>query len=248
MIHAASINEIVKLPTTEEALLRIRSAADVYGVDRSFCRFWVDDNGGALMVSEGVATLYPADHPEEWALFLTMSPDVQTVRTTADAAVGLANIWQTKPVCGRMMRADNVSLCGGATEETPAILYPLIRDVFGEVIPPFDAWYADVHHRLRRGAFRSRAVCENGKALSCAMTVAQCNDAVLIGAVATHPTARGRGLASACVTSLTMHYQQEGKSVYISPKNDKAEALYRRLGFVVCGEWGRIDKVGNSVF
>lgn len=248
MIHAASIGDIAALPSTKEALLRIRGAADVYGVDRSFCRFWVDDNGGALMVSEGVATLYPADSLDEWALFLTMSPDVQTVRTTAAAARELAIAWQTEATCGHVMRAENVSVCGDSTETPPAALYPLICDVFGNAIPPFDAWYADVHHRMRRGAFHTRGVCEEGKVLSCAMTVAQCDNAVLLGAVATHPSARGRGLASACVTSLTAYYQQEGKSVYISPKNDKAEDLYRRLGFVVCGEWGRIDKIGNSVF
>ena len=248
MIRTASLCEIAGLPSTEEALLRIRGAADVYGVDRSFCRFWVDDNGGALMVSEGVATLYPADLLDEWALFLTMSPEVQTVRTTAAAAQQLARIWGTEATCGRVMRAEGVSVCGEAAEMSPATLYPLIRDVFGNTVPPFDAWYADVHHRMRRGAFQARAVCEDGNVLSCAMTVAQCTDAVLLGAVATYPSARGRGLASACVTSLTAYYQKEGKCVYISPKNDKAEALYCRLGFVVCGEWGRIDKVGNSVF
>ncbi len=241
MIHAATANEIARLLSAQEALLRIRGAAEVYGVDRPFCRFWVDDNGGALMVSEGVATLYPADALDEWTLFLTMSPDIETVRTTAEAARKLAKEWKIKAQCGRVMRAEHVSMCGQAGEAAPATLYPLLCDVFGETIPPFDAWYADVHHRLRRGAFRSRAVCEEGRVLSCAMTVAQCEDAVLIGAVATHPTARGRGLASACVTSLTEAYQQKGKTVYISPKNDAAEALYSRLGFSVCGEWGRLQ-------
>ncbi len=242
MIRTATIEDIQALPCNEEALLRIHGAAEVYGVDRPFCRFWVDGNGGALMVSEGVATLYPADSLEEWSLFLTMSPDIHTVRTTAAAARVLATAWHSKAEWGHVMCADFVMVSGEATEIAPADLYPLISDVFGKAIPPFDAWYADVHHRLRRGGFHSRAVCENGNVLSCAMTVAQCEKAVLIGAVATNPAARGRGLASACVTALTDWYLQEGKRVYISPKNDKAEALYRRLGFVVCGEWGKVEK------
>ncbi len=240
MIHAATVNEIVGLPSAQEALLRIRGAAEVYGVDRPFCRFWTDGNGGALMISEGVATMYPADALDEWALFLTMSPDVKTVRTTAEAARKLAELWNAELQCGRVMRAEDIAVCGQAAEVPPATLYPLISDVFGESIPPFDAWYADVHHRLRHGAFHSRAVCEEERVLSCAMTVAQCEDAVLIGAVATHPTARGRGFASACVTALTQAYRQKGVTVYISPKNEAAEALYSRLGFTVCGEWGRL--------
>lgn len=242
MIHAATIEDIGALPCNEEALLRIHGAAEVYGVDRPFCRFWVDGNGGALMVSEGVATLYPADGLEDWLLFLTMSPDVKTVRTIAAAARALATAWHSEAECGRVMCTDSVTVSGKAVEVAPAALYPLISDVFGKAIPPFDAWYADVHHRLRRGAFRSRAVCENGHVLSCAMTVAQCEKAVLIGAVATHPTARGRGMASACVTALADSYLQEGKQLYISPKNDKAETLYRHLGFAVCGEWGKVEK------
>ncbi len=248
MIHTAKIEEIAVLPSTEETLLRIRGTALAYGTDRPFCRFWADGNGGALMVSEGIATLYPADGFEEWALFLAMSPDIQTVRTTGEAARKLADLQNAEAVCGHVMCAEHVTVQGQAVEASPAALYPLLCDVFGKAIPPFDAWYADVHHRLRRDMFCARAVCEKDCVLSCAMTVSQCEDAVLIGAVATHPAARGRGLASACVTALTERYQQEGKRVYISPKNAAAEALYHRLGFAVCGEWGRIDNIGNSVF
>lgn len=242
MIRAATIEDIRALPCNEEALLRIHGAAEMYGADRPFCRFWVDGNGGALMVSEGVATLCPADSLEEWSLFLTMSPDVHTVRTTAAAARRLASVWQCKAESGHVMCTDSVTVSGAAADVPPAALYPLISDVFGTAIPSFDAWYADVHHRWRRGGFCSRAVCEEGRVVSCAMTVAQCEEAVLIGAVATHPAARGRGLASACVTALTDWYLQKGKRVYISPKNDKAETLYRHLGFTVCGEWGKVEK------
>lgn len=242
MIRTAVIEEMETLAHTDETLLRIGGAARVYGVDRPFCRFWVNDDGGVLMVSEGIATLHLGESFEEWAVFLTMSPDVHTVRTDAATAEKLAQLWNVQAVCGHVMRGENVLLCGNAAEAEPAALYPLICEVFTETIPPFDAWYADVHHRLRRGAFRSRAVCEEGRVLSCAMTVAECPDAVLLGAVATHPAARGKGLASACVTALTTAYQEEGKTVYISPKNAAAEALYQRLGFVVCGEWGRVSK------
>ena len=65
---------------------------------------------------------------------------------------------------------------------------------------------------------------------------------LLLGAVATCYAARGRGLASACVTALTHDCLKDGKKVYISPKNDAAATLYARLGFVACGEWGKVQK------
>lgn len=240
MIRTADAAAIVSLPPVTEAALRIGAAVSVYGAERPFCRFWTDENGGALMIAEGVATLACAALTEEWITFLTMSPDVHTVRTDGAAARALAARWGADCACGAVMRAAPIIPCGEAVTAPPKDLYPLIREVFGQAVPPFDGWYADVHHRLRRGRFRARAVYDGEQVLSCAMTVAEREEAVLLGAVATHPAARGRGLASHCVTALTAEYQEEGKTVYISPKNEGAQALYTRLGFAVCGEWGTV--------
>lgn len=246
MIRVASNEMLSALLPNNEAALRILGAVSVYGSDRPFCRFWTDENGGALMIAEGVATLYAPVFTEEWETFLTMSPEVHTVRTDAVTAHKLAVCWGSEPLCGQVMRAQSVALCGESVVPTPAQLYPLIRAVFGEAVPPFDGWYADVHHRFRRGRFHARAVCEGENVLSCAMTVAECDVAVLLGAVATHPAARGRGYASACVTALTHTCRESGKDVYISPKNDAAAALYTHLGFTVCGEWGKVQKGKES--
>ncbi len=242
MIRAADNQALSVLLPDNEAALRILGTAAAYGTDRPFCRFWTDENGGALMIAEGVATLHAPPCADEWLTFLTMSPEVHTVRTDAKTARELAALWGVQAECGEVMRAGDVSVCGAATVTPPAPLYPLIASVFGEAVPPFDGWYADVHHRLRRGRFHARAVREGGEVRSCAMTVAECDAAALLGAVATHPAARGRGLASACVTALTHDCRQNGQEVYISPKNAAAAALYARLGFTVCGEWGKVQR------
>ncbi len=242
MIRAADTAALGALVPDTEAALRILGAATAYGTDRPFCRFWTDDDGGALMIAEGVATLHTPRCTDEWRTFLTMSPDVHTVRTDGRTARTLAEYWHTQAECGAVMRAVAVSVCGDATTMPPAALYPLIAQVFGKAVPPFDGWYADVHHRLRRGRFHARAVCEGGEVRSCAVTVAECDEAVLLGAVATHPASRGQGFASACVTALACDRLQNGQNVYISPKNEAAATLYDRLGFAVCGEWGKVQK------
>ncbi|MBE6757334.1 MAG: GNAT family N-acetyltransferase [Ruminococcaceae bacterium] len=242
MIRAADSEALGALLPNSEAMLRILGAAAAYGIERPFCRFWTDDHGGALMIAEGVATLHAPSFAEDWLTFLTMSPDVYRVRTDAATAQALALLWNTEATCGQVMRAQTITPCGDAVVSAPSQLYPLISAVFGEAVPPFDGWYADVHHRLRRERFHACAVCEGGEVLSCAMTVAECDAAVLLGAVATHPAARGRGLASACVTQLAHICRQSGKDVYISPKNAAAAELYSRLGFMVCGDWGQVQR------
>ena len=86
------------------------------------------------------------------------------------------------------------------------------------------------------------AVHEDGRPVACAMTTAEGGGAALIGAVATHPDFRGRGYASACVAYLTALLQQERRQVFLSPKNEPAHRLYRRLGYVDTGRWGSLVK------
>ena len=119
-------------------------------------------------------------------------------------------------------------------------IYPFLSHIF-EAFPPFNAWYADVSHRRRRGLCRSAGVAADGQIVSSAMTVAETADAAIIGAVATHPEHRNRGYASACVTALAAELREEGKRVFIAPKNENARRLYARIGFEVCGEWGEIE-------
>ena len=88
---------------------------------------------------------------------------------------------------------------------------------------------------------RIAGVTEQGKTVSCAMTVAETETVWMIGAVATHPACRGRGYASAVVRSLVASGQAAGKRVLISPKNEAARSLYERLGFAVCGTWGTVQ-------
>ena len=103
--------------------------------------------------------------------------------------------------------------------------------------------YADVHHRLRHGLCRLAAVETDGGVAACAMTTAECAGGAVIGAVATLPDYRGRGYASACVSTLAASLQKEGRRIYLSPKNAGAQRLYAGLGFVPCGEWGTLQRL-----
>ena len=196
---------------------------------------------------DGQAVVAAGEHEdvEELVSFFSLQPDWTGIRTDAACAARLAESWG---VCvstgvvmtpGRVFAQEAQPLCGQASARA---LYPLLAQVFGEAMPPFEAWYVDVSHRMRHGFCRTAAVMEEGETAACAMTVAECAGAALIGCVATREESRGRGYASRCVTALAAALQQEGKRVLLSPKNEPARRLYERLGFVVCGEWGAVRR------
>ena len=228
-----------------EASLRQCGQFAAYGDNCSFLRFYEDDFGNRLSILENAATLTShGEDTEEMRLFLTMDPSVTYVRTDAVTAASLAAMWNVSYQTEAVMRAPNGAMAHEYVNECPLKeLYPVLVDGFGQhTLPPFDAWYADVHHRFRRDRCRAVAVFEEDIPVACAMTVAECDSAALIGAVATRPEARGKGYASACVLTLAHQLQQQSKIVYLSPKNEYAHRLYDRIGFTVVGEWGSVSR------
>ena len=230
-------------PDTEIALRQCGQFA-AYGAEQPFLRFYEDDNGNRLSLFENAAFLDAHGDTEEMALFLTMDPTVQTVRTDADTADTLATMWGVTHKTEAVMQAPADAVDHNVVSDMPLRdVYGVLVDGFGkDTLPPFDVWYADVHHRFRRGLCRAVGVYEDGVAVACAMTVAECTSAALIGAVATRPQARGKGHASACVLTLSARLYREQKRVLLSPKNEYAHRLYDRIGFAVVGEWGSVDK------
>lgn len=227
-----------------EAALRQCGQAAAYGASHDFLRFYTDEHGNRLSIFDDAATLHIEREPEEMLLFLTMDTAVRSVRTDRDTAERLSKLWDTAYQTEAVMEApQGATMHDGVCEAPLREIYEVLIDGFGaEALPPFDGWYADVHHRYRRGRCRAVSVRESTVAQACAMTVAECDTAALIGAVATRPVARGKGYASACVLTLAAALQAEGKRVLLSPKNHYAHTLYDRLGFTVVGQWGSVKK------
>lgn len=228
-----------------EAALRQCGQFVAYGADQDFLCFYEDDNGNRLSVFEGAATLYVNGDIEEMLLFLTMDPTICSVKTDAVTAQMIARAWDVPFETEAVMEAPAQAQALDIVKDLPLReAYDVLTEGFGkDVLPPFDAWYADVHHKFRRGLCRCVGVYEEDTAVACAMTVAECESAALMGAVATKAQARGKGYASACVLTLASVLQAEGKRVLLSPKNEYAHRLYDRIGFTVVGEWGSVKKL-----
>lgn len=223
-----------------EAALKLRSLVAAYGVDAPFLKIYSGDNT-AFAIMDGDAVL--CGDSDEARLFLTMDPSVQRVRTDEHNARLLADMWQVEAVCGDVMTPGRaMSADADVTAITPREYWPVIKAVFGDTLPPFDAWYADVSHRWRHGLCRLMGVYEDGNVVAVAMTTAEDDRAMLIGAVATLAAYRGKGYAGKLVTTLAAIGQAEGKKVWLSPKNERALGLYARLGFIPVGRYGQVAR------
>lgn len=218
---------------TMEAAGRILCLAVSYGLERPFVRFWSGEAGAFVSLLDGQAVVVPSrtgEGREEVAVFLTMQPEIRAVRSTAAFARFLAEncpeAWSAVKT-GEVMTPDRVFFPPDRPIEPlpPRELYPLLQSGFGAELPPFEGWYPDVSHRLRHGLCRVAALRENGIPAACAMTVAEWPGGALIGAVTTRPDCRGRGYASACVSSLTAALQAEGRRVLLSQKTTTPAAV-----------------------
>lgn len=245
MITRVYASEAALWTPDNEAALRQCGQFAAYGTDHEFLRFYQDDNGNRLSVLDDAAVLYAVGDTDEMRLFLTMDPTIRRVRTDRQTAQLLADDWGVACCNEAVMTAPKDCLVDERVREVSVReVYPVLLDGFGkDVLPPFEDWYADVHHKVRHGCCRIVGVIEDGEAVACAMTVAECETAALIGAVATKASARGKGYASACVLTLASMLQKEDKTVLLSPKNEYAHRLYDRIGYTVVGEWGSVEKV-----
>lgn len=221
---------------------RIKALWECYGTV-SFIRFYSGENGSAAVIFDGQAVaLVSEEEREEWAWFLSMQPDVGAVLTDPVTAAAVAAAWETAMKRYPVMRytADTIT-ADPLDSASPRELYAFLEPIFPG-LAPFDTWYPDVCYRSRHGFFRN-AVVRDGNVVSTAMTTAEWTGGALIGGVATAPTHRRQGLAGACVRALVKELKQEGRQVYICPKNEGAMRLYTELGFSVCGEIAQVERI-----
>lgn len=116
-------------------------------------------------------------------------------------------------------------------------LMPVYDIIFGKEFKKnnpnaFEEWYTDISHKVRHSKARIMAIYNGETPVSVALTVAESLTKAVIGSVATLHEYRNRGYASALVLALTKELKNEGKEVFLCPKNDALKAFYENIGFV----------------
>ncbi len=239
MITTCTADAIANLPVDWQGTY-IRSRYLAYGLDADFAPLYMDEEGSVASLLEGHVVLSGGtQNITEWATFFAMHPQVRQISAQIDAAQQIARI-----TGGNISQKKLLQLCDNTlsstietVKPTAREMYPLLNAVFD--MPAFDGWYVDVSHRIRHGICETAGIVENDQLVSTAMAVAQCDTALVIGAVATAPQYRGKGYARQCIAAIVQNHLD--KTIYICPKNVYAENLYKKIGF------SEKDIIGNIV-
>lgn len=238
--------------------LKIRALLDAYGTGYSFTRFYTISSGenkipeAVFAVSDGAGIFCAPEgyDPSELAAYLELQPDIVSL---------LADLPNAEKLCARLPNAcpvssGNVMCCTQMTDAPPLPegvvfhqnerldrIYPLLQGAFPGFSAPFDAFYADLSHRVRHGVARVYWLADRGNPAATASMVCRDDANALLGAVATAQEYRGRGYGRYLVSRLTREALQSGCAACLLCKSGAARRLYAHIGYTVCGQYGELD-------
>ena len=104
----------------------------------------------------------------------------------------------------------------------------------------YSAFLADVCARLNKGTASFSAILNGDEPGACAFALFEGTKSVLLGAVATNPSARGKGFASELVGSLAE--EKSDKKVFLFCREDSLADFYEKIGFKKVGCWAIAEK------
>ena len=218
---------------------RITALFDTYGADYGFAKFWVQTVDGvqtaAISSIDGEMTLCCLENTdfEELSAFINaVGYSSVTCRAEHAAALGL-KVQKSSHIV--RFEGNSGADCNGISRDfDKRKIYDLLC-LCGFELGAYEAFLADVCSRLNKGT-ASIAVIENGgEPLACAFVLFKGRKSVLLGAVATNPSARGRGYASRAVSLLANENSE--KRVFLFCRNDGLADFYGKIGFQTDGRW-----------
>lgn len=238
-----SFKDVFPDESRDPFLCRVSSLYAVYGTAEPFADFWLgfDEDGrpvSAISRLDSQFTLYLTDKSDlaETAEFI-YAVGASAVLCGSDFAIPLKfPVEESGSVLAffdsSAPKGDKISV------EVPRLksVFELLQGNEDYQLSDFESFYLDLSHKILKDRARIYAVMRDNMVVSCAMTVAETENAAVIGAVATARKYRRRGFAGALVRKLCAELNSEGKTAYVytQPKN---EAFYKNLGFTNCGGW-----------
>lgn len=230
--------------------IRIEALINTYGFNTSFAYFWQQESEGEVtaLVSkvDGDVTLAAKENfnAEEMKEFLSVIGFSSLLaESKISAALGFKEAEK-----GFIMELES----GKNTVEEPLCLseppykkiYELLKkpENFGDNIPSYGDWLADLSSRMRKGCAKAEWILENETCVCVAMLTFKTECGAVLGAVATDNEYRGRGLATSLVKSLCENF---GKRVFLLCKEDKIN-FYKKMNFKISGEFSLVSGVHNE--
>lgn len=231
---------------------RIKAYFNCYSTDYDFVKFWVqtDENGNvtaAISRVDGDMTLCAENADYEELLQFVQIVGFNTIQCQRQVA---QNFTDDETLWGYVVRFEQeqenrqVSLKENfELKEVYNIIKAENLTGVGDYLP----WLSDTTFRINRNTAEPLVAEVDGNAAGCAMVLFRTDKAALLGAVATSPCYRGRGIAGALVTRLANGELANGRRTELLCKNDSIVNFYKSIGFTVKDEWSLITD-GTKLF
>ena len=239
MIRPARYDDPARLSCSDPFFTRILSLYECYGDSYDFTGCWVQvidgETVGAVSRFEDQFSVYLTDaaDAEEITAFLTFQ-GARCVMTDEKYPVELPD--------GKALRGDVLVYRGDDYDSSLELYQPEIKDFYtllqscagaGFSVPDYMMFLSDVTHRLNQDKCRILGTQVDGKLASALMTVSETSAAVILGAVATHPDFRRRGLSRELVRTLASRIRAQGREVYVFSAEEANTRFYERSGFEI---------------
>lgn len=221
---------------------RISALAKTYGFGYDFVLFWVQ-----YINDEPVAAVSRIDG--NMSVCCTEKADYDELKEFINT-VGFSSLSCRKEVLGKLgLTASKSSFIvkykGAYAPADPCVLWDYDKkEVFellcacGFEMGDYGMFLADYCSKLNKGTAKLAVCAENGLN-ACASALFIGEKSVLLGAVATRETARGKGYASKLVKALADIFGD--KTVYLFCRNDSLLAFYEKIGFESDGIWVEVS-------
>ena len=237
MIRIVNEADTFPIKSDDPFYTRVLSLFESYGAGYAFVGFWIQENDGEIVSAisrfEDKFSLYLTDGSdmEELAAFLSFQGAGSVM---LDSRFDF-DFDSAKEISGDVLvyRGENYISDTEICEPDFKTLYSLLKSCESDafIVPDYMMFLSDVTHRSSLGKCSVRGVRVDGVLASSVMTVSETSDAVIIGAVATHPAYRRRGLSRRLVRDLASRISSQGRAVYVFSASKANTRFYLGSGF-----------------
>ena len=239
MIRPFTESELYGLQTDDPFFTRVLSLYESYGTEIDFVDFLAQETDGEIVAVlsrfEDKFSLYLTENAyfDEIAAFVTFQ-GAGAVMTDSRFHLDLK---AKQVISGQVLRYHgeryNSNIEIYSLEIQP--LYTLLKSCESESfrVPEYMNFLSDVTHRRNLGKCTILGTDADGILASAVMTVSETERAAILGAVATHPDCRCRGLSGELVKTLSSRITEQGRTVYVFSASDANTRFYQNCGFEI---------------
>lgn len=212
--------------------------AKCYGFNSSFCETWLCRDGGrivaALSVLNNNAVLYcnGLTDFEELGVFLR-SRCFNSLLTDFDSAekIGFGDCEKKQALVFDGEYPTYVSLKEADMAQTYSLLNECFPNEFSFEREQYLSWLSDLTFRKNRNFARVASIFEGDELCASALTVAETENAAVVGGVCCKESKRKHGFGREAMLSLLFRLKQEGRKSFVFSDPDVAEGFYKKIGF-----------------